>query len=132
MKAIIKNSDQIGAVSSVLCMLHCFATPFLFLSQSSLIFISVDFTLPWFIINYIFLFISFIAIYNSVKNSSNRFIRIFLYLFWAVLSGLIINESLGIFSIPETATYMSASSLICLHIYNLKYCRCDNEDCCTS
>jgi hypothetical protein len=132
MKVIIKNSDQIGAVSSALCMLHCLATPFLFLSQSSLIFISVDFTLPWFIINYIFLFISFIAIYYSVKNSSNRFIRIFLYLFWAVLSGLIINESLGILSIPETATYLSASSLICLHIYNLKYCRCDDENCCTS
>ena len=132
MKIIIKNSDQIGAVSSGLCMLHCFATPFLFLSQSSLIFISLDFTLPWFIINYIFLFISFIAIYYSVKNSSNRFIRISLYVFWALLSGLIINESLGILSIPETATYLSASSLICLHIYNLNYCRCDNDDCCTS
>ncbi len=125
MKLIVRNSDRIGAISSGLCMLHCFATPFLFLSQSSLIFISVDFTLTWFILNYVFLFISFIAIYHSVK-------RIFLYLFWVVLSGLIINESLEIFSIPEAATYFSASSLICLHIYNLRYCRCDNEDCCTS
>ncbi len=132
MKIIIRNSDRIGAVSSGLCMLHCFATPFLFLSQSSLIFISVDFTLTWFILNYFFLFISFIAIYHSVKNSTNRFIRIFLYLFWLVLSGLIINESLEIFSIPEAATYFSASSLICLHIYNLRYCRCDDEDCCAS
>ena len=114
MKLIIRNSDRIGVVSSGLCMLHCFATPFLFLSQSSLI------------------FISFIAIYHSVKNSTNRFIRIFLYLFWVVLSGLIINESLEIFSIPEAATYFSASSLICLHIYNLRYCRCDDEDCCAS
>ena len=132
MKLIIRNSDKIGVVSSGLCMLHCFATPFLFLSQSSLIFISVDFTLTWFILNYVFLFISFIAIYHSVKNSTNRFIRIFLYLFWVVLSGLIINESLEIFSIPEAATYFSASSLICLHIYNLRYCRCDDEDCCAS
>ncbi len=132
MKLIIRNSDRIGVVSSGLCMLHCFATPFLFLSQSSLIFISLDFTLTWFILNYFFLFISFIAIYHSVKNSTNRFIRIFLYLFWLVLSGLIINESLEIFSIPEAATYFSASSLICLHIYNLRYCRCDDEDCCAS
>ena len=132
MKLIIRNSDRIGAISSGLCMLHCFATPFLFLSQSSLIFISVDFTLTWFILNYVFLFISFIAIYHSVKNSTNRFISIFLYLFWLVLSGLIINESLEIFSIPEAATYFSASSLICLHIYNLRYCRCDDEDCCAS
>jgi len=132
MKLIIKNSDKIGAVSSGLCMLHCFATPFLFLSQSTLIFISVDLTLTWFLINYIFLLISFIAIFYSVKNSSNRFIKVFLYLFWALLSGLIINESLGILSIPETATYLSSSSLICLHIYNLRYCRCDDEDCCAS
>ena len=132
MKLIIRNSDRIGAISSGLCMLHCFATPFLFLSQSSLIIISVEFTLTWFILNYVFLFISFIAIYHSVKNSTNRFIRIFLYLFWVVLSGLIINESLELFSIPEAATYFSASSLICLHIYNLRYCRCDDEDCCAS
>ena len=132
MKVIIKNSDKIGAVSSGLCMLHCFATPFLFLSQSTLFSMSFDFTLSWFIINYIFLCISFFAIYHSVKNSSNRFIRILLYLFWTILSGLIINESLGILSVPETATYLCASSLICLHIYNLNYCRCDNDDCCTS
>ncbi len=132
MKIIINNSDKIGVVSSSLCMLHCFATPFLFLSQSSLIFLSLDFTLPWLLINYVFLFISFIAIFFSVKNSSNKIIRVLLYLFWFLLSGLIINESLGILSIPETATYLSASSLICLHIYNLNYCRCDNEDCCAS
>jgi len=132
MKIIIKNSDRIGVVSSSLCMLHCFATPFLFLTQSSLIFLSLDFTLPWLLINYVFLFISFIAIFFSVKNSSNKIIRVLLYLFWFLLSGLIINESLGILSIPETATYLSASSLICLHIYNLNYCRCDNEDCCAS
>ncbi len=132
MKIIINNSDRIGVVSSSLCMLHCFATPFLFLSQSSLIFLSLDFTLPWLLINYVFLFISFIAIFFSVKNSSNKIIRVLLYLFWFLLSGLIINESLGILSIPETATYLSASSLICLHIYNLNYCRCDNEDCCAS
>ena len=132
MKIIINNSDKIGVVSSSLCMLHCFATPFLFLTQSSLIFLSLDFTLPWLLINYVFLFISFIAIFFSVKNSSNKIIRVLLYLFWFLLSGLIINESLGILSIPETATYLSASSLICLHIYNLNYCRCDNEDCCAS
>lgn len=132
MKIIINNSDRIGVVSSSLCMLHCFATPFLFLTQSSLIFLSLDFTLPWLLINYVFLFISFIAIFFSVKNSSNKIIRVLLYLFWFLLSGLIINESLGILSIPETATYLSASSLICLHIYNLNYCRCDNEDCCAS
>jgi len=132
MKLIIRNSDRIGVISSTLCMMHCFATPFLFLSQTSLIFMTVDLTISWYIINFIFLIVSFIAIYYSVKNSSNKFIKIFLYFFWSILTGLIINETMGFLSIPETATYLSAFSLICLHIYNLNFCRCDNDECCTS
>ena len=42
------------------------------------------------------------------------------------------KERCWLIHIPETATYLSASSLICLHIYNLNYCRCDNDDCCSS
>ena len=132
MKLIIRNSDRIGVISSTLCMIHCFATPFLFLSQTSLIFMTVDLTISWYIINFIFLIASFIAIYYSVKNSFNKFIKIFLYFFWTILTGLIINETMGFLSIPETATYLSAFSLICLHIYNLNFCRCDNDECCTS
>ena len=132
MKIIINNSDYIGAASSGLCMLHCFATPFLFLSQSALLNISQELTFFWYLLNYIFLAVSFIAIYYSVKNSSNLSIKVLLYLFWISLSLLILNEEFMIFSIPELYTYISALSLSVLHIYNLKYCRCDNEECCTS
>jgi hypothetical protein len=83
-------------------------------------------------LNYIFLAVSFIAVYYSVKNSSNLFIKVLLYLFWIWLSLLILNEEFMIFSIPELYTYISAIGLSVLHVYNLKYCRCDNEECCTS
>jgi len=45
---------------------------------------------------------------------------------------LIITEVFEIFSVPEFYSYITAISLSGLHIYNLKYCRCDNEECCTS
>jgi hypothetical protein len=83
-------------------------------------------------LNYIFLAVSFIAVYYSVKNSSNLFIKVLLYLFWIWLSLLILNEEFMIFSILELYTYISAICLSVLHVYNLKYCRCDNEECCTS
>ena len=79
-----------------------------------------------------FLAVSFIAVYYSVKNSSSLFIKVLLYLFWISLSLLILNEEFMIFSIPELYTYISAIGLSVLHVYNLKYCRCDNEECCTS
>ena len=40
MKLIIKHSDYVGASASGLCLIHCIATPILFLSQASLISIS--------------------------------------------------------------------------------------------
>lgn len=132
MKLIIKNSDYIGASTSGLCMLHCFATPLIFLSQSAAINISLDITFLWYSLNYMFLFISFIAIYYSVKNSSNFLVKVLLYLFWLLLSALIINEALSIFPVPELYTYISAFSLSSLHIYNLKYCRCDDDECCST
>ena len=132
MKLIIKNSDYIGASTSVLCMLHCFATPLIFLSQSAAINISLEITFLWYSLNYMFLFISFIAIYYSVKNSSNFLVKVLLYLFWLLLSALIINEGLSIFPVPELYTYISAFSLSSFHIYNLKYCRCDDDECCST
>ena len=132
MKLIIKNSDYIGASTSGLCMLHCFATPLIFLSQAAAINISPEITFLWYSLNYMFLFISFIAIYYSVKNSSNFLVKVLLYLFWLLLSALIINEALSIFPVPELYTYISAFSLSSLHIYNLKYCRCDDDECCST
>ena len=132
MKLIIKNSDYIGASTSGLCMLHCFATPLIFLSQAAAINISPEITFLWYSLNYMFLFISFIAIYYSVKNSSNFLVKVLLYLFWLLLSALTINEGLSIFPVPELYTYISALSLSSLHIYNLKYCRCDDDECCST
>lgn len=132
MKLIIKNSDYIGASTSGLCMLHCFATPLIFLSQAAAINISPEITFLWYSLNYMFLLISFIAIYYSVKNSSNFLVKVLLYLFWLLLSALIINEALSIFPVPELYTYISAFSLSSLHIYNLKYCRCDDDECCST
>ena len=45
---------------------------------------------------------------------------------------LILNESFGAYRIAETFTFISAFSLSALHIYNLKYCQCKDETCCTN
>ena len=79
-----------------------------------------------------FIALSFIAIRNSAKNSSNPTVKVLFYIFWAILFGLILNESIHIFHLPEIVTYISAFSLCALHIYNLKYCQCDDENCCVN
>ena len=130
MKLIIKHSDYVGASASGLCLIHCIATPILFLSQASLISISNEMLFLWQSLNFLFLAISFIAIYYSVKNSSNSYVKILLFLSWLILSCLILIELFEILSIAEFYTYIAAISLSSLHIYNLNYCRCEDDSCC--
>jgi len=130
MNLSIKYSDKVGAASNILCMLHCFATPFIFLSQTQTAHIRHDVPFAWQIINYFFITISGIALYYSAKNSTSNIVKVFMVLFWLILSFLIITEGLELLHLPEILTYISASSLSLLHIYNLKYCTCSEEECC--
>jgi len=132
MKLIIKYSDYIGASASGLCFIHCLATPILFLSQASLVSIGNEMLFLWQSLNFFLLTISAIAVYYSIKNSSSLSVNTLLVLTWFILLCLIITEVFEIFSVPEFYSYITAISLSGLHIYNLKYCRCDNEECCTS
>ena len=130
MRLIIKHSDYVGASASGLCLIHCIATPILFLSQASLISIGNEMLFLWQSLNFVFLAISFIAIYYSVQNSSNLYVKILFFLNWLILSALILIELFEILSIAEFYTYIAAISLSILHIYNLNYCRCEDDDCC--
>tara|TARA_Y100000741_G_scaffold354604_1_gene329074 strand:+ start:223 stop:594 length:372 start_codon:yes stop_codon:yes gene_type:complete len=119
MNTIVKKSDVFGAMSSSLCLIHCLATPFLLV---------VPFW--WSNLNYIFIIVSLIAVYISAKNTSRKIMKVLLWIGFMLLSFCILNEELGFFHLPEFITYFAASNLACLHIYNLKYCQCSDEECC--
>jgi len=130
MKIININSDHIGVTASSICMLHCYFTPLLFLSQATSVTFTQEIPFLWQSLNYLFLLISFLAIYYTAKNSSKLSVKVLLVSTWLILSCLIINEFFEIISIPELYTYAAATSLAGLHVYNLKYCRCDDDNCC--
>lgn len=124
------SPDHLGIYANVACMLHCLATPFLFISQSEFSTLSHEIPFFWQSINYLLLIISFAAIFRSVQNSTNLYIKIFLITAWFFLSFFIINEGLEAYHIPELFTYSAAITLSALHIYNLKYCTCKDDECC--
>lgn len=119
MRKILKYSDIFGATSSTLCLLHCIVTPFLFF---------VPFW--WSGLNFAFIFVSLFAVYYSARKTSRKIMKPLFWFGFLVLSFLILNEEYGTLHIPEPATYIAASNLAFLHIYNLKYCQCDDEECC--
>lgn len=128
----ISQSDYIGSIASGLCIVHCAATPFLFIAQSCASSCCDTGPTWWSALDYLFIIITFFAVYFSAKNSSKKIIKYALYINWVVLSLLMVNAHASFFPIPDIWKYGAALSLICLHFYNLKYCRCADDGCCVA
>jgi hypothetical protein len=124
------KSDLFGALASSLCMVHCLITPLIFVVQVC----TASCCAPWWwrLIDYIFLVISIATIYYTAKRTSLQWMPKALYISWGVLAFLIFNEGLNWLTIPHVFVYLPAFSLVFLHLYNRKYCRCETKECCVT
>ena len=123
------KSDLFGVMASSLCMVHCLATPLIFVVQVCTNSCCEAGPLWWSLIDYIFLAISLIAIYHSAKTTSLKWMPFVLYLSWGMLALLMLHERFPYFEIPHLWIYLPAFSLVFLHLYNRKYCTCEEEKC---
>ncbi len=122
--------DIYGATASTLCAAHCLAAPVLFLAQASLSTGHVEVPTWYQMIDYLFLVISFAAIFHAVKNTSKAWMKSALWITWGLLFLAIVNETFEGLHLGEAAVYVPAFTLVGLHLYNRKYCQCQ-EECCT-
>ncbi|NIJ45206.1 hypothetical protein FHR24_001645 [Wenyingzhuangia heitensis] len=127
-----EKSDTLGALASSLCLIHCVATPFLFIAQTCATTCNGAVPHWWSFIDYIFLVISFFAVYKSTQETSISFIKPLLWFSWFVLFLIIANEKLELIILNEATIYIPALALIGLHLYNKKYCKCNVTKCCTN
>lgn len=131
MKLILQNPDTVGALASTLCVIHCLATPFIFIAHTYAVEGGETSASWWRHLDYVFLIISFLSVARSATNTSKSFMKLALWLSWGILCLLILNEKIQLSALPEMITYVTALSLAVLHIYNLKYCQCKTHTCCT-
>ena len=131
MRIVFKNSDNLGILSSTLCFIHCFVTPFVYMSFASL-FNQNDFlSFSWKGINIIFIVFSLIAVNRSTKKTTSKIIKPIFWFSWSFLFFVLFNEEVKFIELPELVSYLSALNLAGIHIYNLKFCGCKDENCCT-
>ena len=124
--------DSVGIVAGTLCMIHCIATPFLFIAKACSSVCCADTPIWWQLIDYAFLIISFIAIYFITKKSTLSWIKIAFWISWFLLLVTLLNHTFMIISAPEYFIYIPASAIIILHFYNIKFCKCSEDSCCVS
>ena len=132
MNKVVLPYDSVGIIASTLCMIHCIGTPFIFIAKACSATCCSEAPLWWVVIDYVFLCISFIAIYFISKNLKISWLKNAFWISWFVLLFTILNHSLQIANIHKNFIYIPAFSIIALHFYNLQFCKCKNESCCTN
>lgn len=125
-----QKSDILGSCVSSLCLVHCILTPFIFVTQTGMSACCTVTPIWWSFIDVFFLVISFFAIYWSTKLTTEKWMKFALWINWFLLFTVIINEKLALFYLPEVTIYIPALTLVILHIYNRKYCKCYVDSCC--
>ncbi len=130
MNRITLSFDNIGIIASSLCAIHCISTPFLFIVKACTSTCCSEAPIWWTFIDYLFLIVSFVAIYYTNKSSTIYWLKISLWLSWILLGLAIISHSFNITYLPKNFIYIPAFAIIFLHFYNLKFCKCQDETCC--
>lgn len=122
-KFLTKNSDFFGVLTCSLCFVHCISTPLIFISFSSLnTKLSASYSW-WSSLDYVFLLISFLMVYFSVKITKVKMMKYLFWLSWVTLFLVILNEKTESYQFSEYITYIAITALSLLHIYNLRYCK---------
>ena len=124
--------DSIGIIASTLCAIHCIATPFIFIAKACTSVCCSDAPTWWIMIDYLFLIISFLAIFFINKNLNIKWLKIAFWISWIVLLITIVNHSLNIIYLPKNFIYIPSFSIIILHFYNLQFYQCQDKTCCAN
>ena len=108
-----KKSDALGAISSTLCMIHCMATPFVLVSIPA----ATGYGL-WLWLDFFFLAISSIAVFQTLQTSNISWIKIGLVISLCFLFFFVFNERFEGIEFPFDMVYIPAFSLVILHLLN--------------
>ena len=132
MNRIFLPFDSIGIIASTLCTIHCIVTPFIFIAKACTATCCSEAPSWWLMIDYLFLIISFIAIFFISKNLTIKWLKNTFWISWIVLLVTIANHSINLLYIPKNFIYIPSSLIIILHFYNLQFCKCEDGTCCSN
>ena len=127
-----KRSDLLGVLASGLCAIHCAVTPVFFIAKP-FIHSSVNYHSHgsgfWSMLDYVFLVLSFIAVWFSSKHTNLKSIKWVLWSAWIVFSIGLLSERIH-FENGIWLMYLGSAALVIAHVINYRHCqKCKKESC---
>lgn len=112
-------SDRVGIIASVVCLVHCLIFPVLVILRIPLSEWLHEF---WHSLEYIFLAISFVAVFFSARSTVKPWMRYFLWTsFFALAASILLKHYEAVF---DTVAIAAALILITAHILNIRQLSC--------
>lgn len=112
------RADYIGITGSVLCIIHCIATPVLLLTTTLLTHKSLR--LGFLSLDYVFIGVNVVAVWSASRHTSRR-LSIALWSFLTLFAaGLLLEDLHEDF---EYLAYAASLGLVITHLANIRYCR---------
>lgn len=118
-EAAHNKADYVGITGSILCLVHCLATPVLLMTSTVLKdelvrtgFLSLD---------YVFIGINIVAVYFATRHNASHTIRTSLWGFLMLFAIAILLEDKN--PVFEYISYLASLGLVASHLINIRYCR---------
>lgn len=122
--ALTSKADYIGITGSVLCILHCLATPVLLLTVN---FTHESLKVGYLSLDYVFILVNIFAVYHATKHSHSAGIRRALWGFLSLFTLCLLLEDVS--ETFEYAGYAASLGLVVTHLINIRTHHHDHEHC---
>ncbi|MEL6845847.1 MAG: MerC domain-containing protein [Bacteroidota bacterium] len=118
-------ADWVGMVASGLCTLHCILTPVIFAAKPFFVTAGTGHThgpALWSSLDYVFLFMSLMAVWYAVDHAATSFMKAAFWLFWGIFAFGLFMEGYEI-QAGKWLMYAGSIALIVMHFLNYRHYR---------
>lgn len=119
LKLLSTKADYIGITGSVLCILHCLASPFLLMTSALVANDTVR--VGYLGLDYLFIGINIAAVYHATRHNTPALLKKALWFFLGLFSVSLLFEEID--PIFEYIAYAASAGLVFTHLLNIRYNR---------
>ncbi len=111
-----RKADYLGIIGSVLCMIHCLATPVLLMTTALVQ--DKHLRVGYLSLDYLFIGINITAVYFATRHHAAPIIKTALWSFLSLFSlALLLEDTAPLF---EFVAYGASAGLVITHLFNLR------------
>jgi hypothetical protein len=119
------RADYVGIAGSVLCIIHCLATPVLVMTSALVNYESLR--VSFLSLDYLFIGVNILAVWSASRHTTNR-IRWALWGFLTLFAGSLLLEDRSV--LFEYIAYVASAGLVIAHLFNIWQCRLSHTRSC--